>query len=359
VLVNGKWTTDWHPVQAKDEKGGFVRQVSGFRNWITPEGDAGPAGQGGFAAEAGRYHLYVALICPWASRTLIARKLKHLDDAISVSVVEPALSEQGWRFGSYPGADRDEVNGAAYLHEIYTKADPGYSGRATVPVLWDKARSTIVNNESADIVRMLNAGFGRLAGGTIDLYPHGLRADIDALNERIYPRLNNGVYRAGFATTQVAYEEAFAEVFGMLDELEKRLDGGPFLFGERFTEADIRLFVTLIRFDAAYHGLFKCNLRRIADYPNLSAYLRRVLAVPGIRDTVDMDHIKCGYYSIKALNPTGIVPVGPDLSALCLSGRGRSSPGNANLDAAGFGIANLDEAQSALGCGSAAFECEG
>ena len=317
MLVNGKWTEDWQPVQATDAKGGFVRQVSSFRNWVTPDGSAGPTGEGGFQAEAGRYHLYVALICPWASRTLITRKLKTLDDVISVSMVEPALSDQGWRFGDFPGANRDDLNGATYMHEIYTSADATFTGRATVPVLWDKERKTIVNNESADIVRMLNSGFGALADESVDLYPEALRNDIDALNERIYPSLNNGVYRTGFATTQVAYEEAFHGVFAMLDELETRLAAsGPFLTGSTFTEADIRLFVTLIRFDAAYYGLFKCNRQRLADYPALSAYTKRVLDLPGVRDTVSIDHIKHGYYSIKSLNPHRIVPVGPDLSAL-------------------------------------------
>jgi glutathionyl-hydroquinone reductase len=314
MLVDGKWTADWHPVQATDAKGGFVRQISGFRNWVTPDGCAGQTGEGGFKAEAGRYHLYVALICPWASRTLIGRALKKLEDVISVSVVEPALSDQGWRFGDYPGANRDELNSATYMHEIYTSADPHYTGRATVPVLWDKERRTIVNNESADILRMLNSGFGAIADGALDLYPEDLHTEIDALNERIYPQLNNGVYRTGFATTQVAYEEAFADVFTMLDELEARLEGQrPFLFGTRLTEADVRLFVTLIRFDAAYNGLFKCNLRRLADYSNLNRYVDNMLAIPGIRETVSVDHIKRGYYSIKALNPTGIVPVGPQL----------------------------------------------
>ncbi|MER2507603.1 MAG: glutathione S-transferase family protein [Amaricoccus sp.] len=313
MLVDGKWTTDWHPVQAKDEKGGFVRQISSFRNWVTPDGAPGPTGTGGFEAEAGRYHLYVALICPWASRTLIGRALKGLDEAIPVSIVEPALGEQGWRFGDYPGSTRDMVNGATYMHEIYTRADPAYSGRATVPVLWDKRRRTIVNNESADILRMMNDGFGALASGEIDLYPVDLRARIDALNAEIYPTLNNGVYRAGFATTQIAYDEAVAGVFASLDALEQRLAAGPFLTGARFTEADIRLFVTLVRFDAAYHGIFKCNLRRLADYPRLEAYSRRILALPGVRETVSIDHIKRGYYSIKALNPTGIVPAGPVL----------------------------------------------
>jgi len=316
MLVNGEWSANWHPVQASDAKGGFVRQTSSFRNWITPDGAAGPTGGAGFAAEPGRYHLYAALICPWANRALIARKLKRLDKLVTVSIVEPVLSDQGWRFGDYPGADRDALNGATYLHEIYTRADPRFTGRATVPVLWDKARKTIVNNESADILRMFNSGFGELADSSIDLYPPDLRADIDALNDRVYPRLNNGVYRAGFATTQLAYEEAFTDVFAMLDELESRLETGPFLFGARPTEADIRVFVTLVRFDAAYYGLFKCNLRRIADYPNLSAYLSRMLAIPAIRDTVNIDHIKRGYYSIRALNPNGIVPLGPDLPGL-------------------------------------------
>ena len=319
MLVNGKWTQDWQPVQAIDAKGGFVRQVSSFRNWVTPDGSAGPTGQGGFAAVKGRYHLYVAYICPWASRTLIARKLKKLEDVVSVSVVEPVLSDEGWRFGDYPGSNRDDLNGATYLHELYSRAEPTFTGRATVPVLWDRERKTIVNNESADIVRMLNSGFGALSDESVDLYPEALRGEIDGLNERIYPALNNGVYRAGFATTQVAYEEAYHGVFAMLDELEAHLgDGRAFLTGESFTEADIRLFVTLIRFDAAYYGLFKCNRRRLADYPALSAYTRRVLDLPGVRGTVNIDHIKQGYYSIKALNPNRIVPLGPDLSALGL-----------------------------------------
>ncbi|RFZ87992.1 glutathione S-transferase family protein [Shinella sp. WSJ-2] len=319
MLVNGKWTEDWQPVQATDAKGGFVRQVSSFRNWVTPDGSAGPTGEGGFAAAKGRYHLYVALICPWASRTLITRKLKKLDDAISVSVVEPALSDQGWQFGTFPGSNRDDLNGATYMHELYTRAAPTFTGRATVPVLWDKEKKTIVNNESADIVRMLNSGFGALADESVDLYPEALRGEIDALNERIYPALNNGVYRTGFATTQVAYEEAYQGVFAMLDELETRLsDGRPFLTGNSFTEADIRLFVTLIRFDAAYFGLFKCNRQRLADYTALSAYTKRVLDLPGVRETVNIDHIKHGYYSIKSLNPNRIVPLGPDLSPLGL-----------------------------------------
>ncbi len=309
MLVDGRWSANWQPVQATDKKGGFVRQTSSFRHWITPDGAAGPTGDAGFAAEAGRYHLYVALICPWASRTLIARKLKGLERAVGVSIVEPEMTEQGWRFAQ--GADT--VNGVTYVHELYARADPHFTGRATVPVLWDTKRGAIVNNESADILRIFNSGFGALAENALDLYPEDLRAKIDALNDFVYPRLNNGVYRAGFATTQAAYDEAFDGVFEALDSLEQRLNAGPFLFGERFTETDIRVFVTLVRFDAAYHGLFKCNLRRIADYPHLSRYLARVLAVPGVRETVSIDHIKRGYYAIKALNPNGIVPKGPSL----------------------------------------------
>lgn len=308
MLVDGKWSADWHPVQAKDKKGGFVRQTSSFRNWVTPDGSAGPTGKGGFRAEAGRYHLYVALICPWASRTLAARKLKGLEQAITVSIAEPEIGDQGWRFA----AGADPVNGARYMHEIYTAADPRYTGRATVPVLWDRELRTIVNNESADILRILNDGFGSLARNSLDLYPAPLHHEIDALNARVYEALNNGVYRCGFATTQAAYEEAFHGVFAMLDELEQRLAvGGPYLFGGALTEADVRLFVTLIRFDAAYHGLFKANLRRIADYPALSAYQARLLENPAFRGTVNIGHIKRGYYSIKALNPSGIVPLGP------------------------------------------------
>lgn len=316
MLVDGKWTQNWQPVQASDAKGGFVRQISGFRNWVTPDGSAGPTGEGGFAAEKDRYHLYVALICPWASRTLIARKLKGLDDVVSISIVNPRLTDEGWAFGGYPGTEADAVNGASFMHEIYTRADPHYTGRATVPVLWDKKLGTIVNNESADILRIFNTGFGELATGP-NLYPEALRAEIDALNDEVYPKLNNGVYRAGFATTQLAYEEAFDDVFTMLDKLEARLaDGRAFLFGDTLNEADIRLFVTLVRFDAAYYGLFKTNLRRLADYAALSRYLTTMLAVPGIAETVNIEHIKAGYYSIKTLNPNGIVPKGPDLPGL-------------------------------------------
>ena len=312
MLVDGKWTENWQPVQAKDKDGRFVRQQSSFRNWVTADGSAGPTGTAGFKAEAGRYHLYVALICPWASRTLMARKLKKLEDMISVDVVEPGLSEQGWKFGTYPGAGSDMINNVAFMHEIYTQADPHYTGRATVPVLFDKQRNTIVSNESADIVRMLNSSFGALADNSVDLYPADLALQIDALNEHLYHTLNNGVYKAGFASTQQAYDEACVAVFKTLDELEVRLGThGPYLFGNRLTESDIRLFVTLVRFDAAYHGLFKCNLHRIADYPRLKDYMKHILDINGIASTVNLNHIKAGYYSIKALNPSGIVPLGP------------------------------------------------
>lgn len=311
MLMNGKWTADWHPVQAKDDHGRFVRQVSSFRNWITADGSPGPTGTGGFKAEAGRYRLYVALICPWASRTLIARQVKGLERLIAVTVVNPVLTSEGWAFSGYPGSNADPLHGAAYLHELYTHADSTYTGRATVPVLWDEKTDTIVSNESADIVRMFNTAFAELVPEMPDLYPSDLGIEIEALNADVYERLNNGVYKAGFASTQAAYDEAVAGVFAMLDQLEARLTD-MYLFGNRLTETDIRLFVTLIRFDAAYHGLFKTNRKRIADYPRLSAYMERVMRLPGVAKTVNLEHIKAGYYSIKALNPNGIVPAGPD-----------------------------------------------
>ena len=319
MLVDGKWVANWQPVQAADGKGRFIRQTSQFRNWITPDGSPGPTGQGGFKAEAGRYRLYVALICPWASRTLMARSLKGLTDLIPVTVVNPTLTDEGWQFGGYPGADEDPLFQSRYMHQIYTRADPHYSGRATVPVLWDMRQNVMVSNESADILRMLDTAFEHLVPSTIRLYPAEIGVQIDALNETIYHQLNNGVYKAGFASSQEAYDEAVAGVFQMLDQLEARLTGG-FLFGAQLTETDIRTFVTLIRFDAAYHGLFKTNLRQIADYPRLSAYMARILGLPGVRETVNLDHITRGYYSIKALNPTGIRPVGPDHVARLLDG---------------------------------------
>lgn len=318
MLVDGKWMENWQPVQKADKDGRFVRQTSSFRNWITPDGAPGPTGEGGFAAEPGRYRLYVALICPWASRALIARKLKGLDDMIPVTVVNPALTDQGWSFDDYPGADEDPLFGSRYMHEIYTQADPSFTGRATVPVLWDMTQNVMVNNESADILRMFDTAFEHLVPSDLRLYPEGLSAEIDALNPRLYDFLNNGVYKAGFASSQPAYEEALKGVFAMLDELEERLTG-DYLFGDSVTETDIRAFVTLIRFDAAYHGLFKTNRRQVKDYPRLTDYITRMLDLPGVLETVNMDHILHGYYSIKALNPNGIVPKAPDHIAELLS----------------------------------------
>ncbi|MEL6375836.1 MAG: glutathione S-transferase C-terminal domain-containing protein [Pseudomonadota bacterium] len=311
MLVDGKWTEDWQPVQQEDGQGRFVRQVAGFRNWITPDGSAGPTGVGGFKAEAGRYRLYVALICPWASRTLIARKLKGLDALIPATVVNPTLTNEGWAFGGCEGADHDPLFDATHMHNIYTRADPNYTGRATVPVLWDMKQNVLVNNESADILRMLDTAFEGLVSSDLRLYPADLAKEIDALNDVIYEQLNNGVYRAGFATSQSAYEEAVDGIFNTLDMLEARWDG-DYVFGDRMTETDIRLFVTLIRFDAAYHGLFKTNRKQIASYPKLSAFTERFLQIPGISETVNMDHIIRGYYSIKALNPRGIRPGVPE-----------------------------------------------
>lgn len=312
MLVNGQWQGDWQPVQAKDKDGRFLRQTSSVRHWVTPDGAPGPTGQGGFKAEAGRYRLYVALICPWASRTLIARSIKGLCDIIPVTVVNPVLTSEGWAFGGYPGANADPLHDAKHMHELYTRAVPDYTGRATVPVLWDMKTDTMVNNESADILAMFDTAFDGIVAPTPRLRPENLVAEIDALNTAIYDGLNNGVYKAGFAQSQLAYDEAVAGVFKTLDMLEKRLADGPYLFGESLTETDVRTFVTLIRFDAAYVGAFKTNLRQIKDYPRLSAYMERILRLPGVKGTVSIDHIKAGYYSIKSLNPTGIVPVGPD-----------------------------------------------
>jgi len=312
MLVNGVWKENWQPVQSQDEQGRFIRQVSSFRHWITADGAAGFTGKGGYKAEPNRYHLYVAYICPWACRTLMVRALKGLEDIISVSVVNPQLTDQGWQFGGFPDADSDNINNVRFIHQLYTQAAPEFTGRATVPVLWDKKTNTIVNNESADIVRMLNTAFTEFVDQGPDLYPSALASEIDRLNSYVYSDLNNGVYQAGFATTQQAYEEAYSKVFAALDTLEARLeDGRHYLFGDALTESDIRLFVTLIRFDSAYYGLFKCNRNTIRDMPNLHRYMHRILNVEGIANTVNLDHVKAGYYSIKALNPNGIVPAGP------------------------------------------------
>lgn len=312
MLVEGKWHDVWY--STKETGGRFQRQDSRFRNWVTADGSAGPTGGDGFRAEPGRYHLYVSLACPWAHRTLIFRALKKLEDAISVSIVHPLMAEHGWTFLAEDGATGDTLYGLDYLHQIYARADPAYSGRVTVPVLWDRERQTIVSNESSEIIRMLNSAFDAFADASLDFYPKALRGEIDALNAKIYPAVNNGVYRAGFATTQEAYEEAFDELFATLDSLEDRLSRQRYLAGDRITEADWRLFTTLARFDPVYVGHFKCNRQRIADYPNLSNYLRDLYQVPGVAGTVSLDHIKRHYYqSHGTINPTGIVPKGPAL----------------------------------------------
>lgn len=317
MLVDGKWSENWQPIQNKDQQGRFIRQTSTFRHWITPDGQPGPTGKGGFNAEPNRYHLFVTYICPWAHRTLIARQLNGLEDLISVTVLKPVLTPQGWQFDHAQATNMPlEVSAnMTYLHQLYTYADANYTGRATVPVLWDKKSETIVNNESSDILRMFNGAFMNYAEPAIDLYPIEFANDIDELNRYLYDNINNAVYQAGFASSQLAYEQAYKQVFDALDNLEQRLqDGRPYLFAEQLTESDIRLFVTLIRFDAAYHGLFKCNRNRILDMPNLRRYVDNLMQIPTISKTVHLDHIKAGYYSIKTLNPSGIVPLGPNLA---------------------------------------------
>ncbi len=322
LLVNGQWRDQWY--DTKSAKGRFVRWDSAFRDWVTRDGEPGPSGEGGFKAEPGRYHLYVSLACPWAHRALIFRKLKGLEEAVTTSIVHPDMLEDGWAFGEYPGSTTDDVNGADFLRQIYTKAKPDISGRVTVPVLWDKRRETIVNNESAEIIRMLNDAFDPFAKRHYDFYPEPLRAEIDEINAFVYHNVNNGVYKAGFAATQEAYEEAFRALFAALDRLEGQLAERRYLAGARLTEADWRLFTTLVRFDAVYVGHFKCNLRRIADYPNLSGYLRELFQVPGVADTVNLDQIKRHYYySHKQINPTRVVPLGPALDFNAPHDRGR------------------------------------
>lgn len=311
LMKDGKLLDAWLDAETKD--GEFERMESQFRNWVTPDGSAGPTGEGGFEAAAGRYHLYVSYACPWAHRTLIFRRLKKLEDAISVSVVHPYMGPEGWHFGDFPGAGPDPVTGYDTLHQVYTRADPQYTGLVTVPVLWDKHRHTIVNNESSEIIRMLNSAFDAWGDASADFYPVELRSEIDTVNAVVYAHVNNGVYRTGFATTQDAYERNFTRLFETLDELEARLGRQRYLAGTRITEADWRLFTTLIRFDAVYVGHFKCNLRRIHDYPNLYQFMLELYQWPGIAETVRFDHIKHHYYrSHPELNPRGIVPLGPE-----------------------------------------------
>lgn len=322
LLVDGKWHDQWYDTASTG--GRFERSAAQFRNWITADGSPGPSGAGGFAAESGRYHLYVSLACPWAHRTLIFRKLKGLTDHVSVSVVHPDMLENGWTFGTdFDGATGDGLHGHRFLHQVYTAANPAYSGRVTVPTLWDKTCGTIVSNESAEIVRMFNSAFDEITGNRQDYYPAPLRDEIDAVNARIYDTLNNGVYRCGFATTQDAYDAAIEPLFDTLGWLDDRLAANRYLMGNTLTEADWRLFTTLIRFDPVYHSHFKCSRRRLIDYPSLWAYTRELFQWPGVAETVNIDHIRRHYfYSHDSINPHRIVPVQPDIDLWEPHGRG-------------------------------------
>ena len=308
LLVNGKWQDQWYILQ----NGEFVRENAQHRHWVTPDGQPGPWGEGGFAAESGRYHLFVSLACPWAHRTLIFRHLKDLQAHIGITVVDPRMLEHGWAFSEI--SRHNPVPGIRYLHQLYTRAKPDYTGRVTVPMLWDKQRDTIVSNESADIIRMFNTAFNSLTGNHLDFYPEALRNEIDAINEVIYLDFNNGVYKAGFATDQSIYEKAYDRVFNRLNIIDDNLSTRRYLTGDHLTEADWRLFTTLIRFDAVYYSHFKLNKQRIEDYPNLSNYLRALYQIPGIASTVNFEHIKTHYYySHLTINPTRIIPEGPDI----------------------------------------------
>jgi glutathionyl-hydroquinone reductase len=320
LLVNGAWQEDI----SRTRDGHFIRPSTSFRNFVTADGSAGPSGKGGFPAEAGRYHLYISLACPWAHRTLIFRKLKKLEAVISISLTEPLYGKTGWEFGTAQGGTPDTVNGKATLAEIYLLADPHYTGRVSVPVLWDKKQHTIVSNESSEIVRMLNSAFDAFTDSHTDYYPLALRGEIDRINDLVYPNINNGVYRAGFATGQAAYEDAARGVFDAFDTVEALLSRQRYLAGRQMTEADWRLFTTLVRFDSVYYSHFKCNLRRLADYPNLWNYTRDLYQVPGIAETVSIDQIKRHYYgSQRNVNPTGIVPIGPLIDFNAPHDRGR------------------------------------
>lgn len=321
MLVDGKWQDVWY--DTKSSGGKFKRESAQFRHWVTPDGSPGPGGEGGFAAEAGRYHLYVSLACPWAHRTLIMRSLKGLEALIDVSVVSPIMLDQGWTYETAEGSSGDALGNRKFHHQLYTDSVADYTGRVTVPVLWDTAQNRIVNNESSEILRMLNTAFNTLTGNDADYYPEALRTEIDAWNDRIYPRINNGVYRAGFATSQDAYEEAYTELFDELDVLDSHLAENRYLLGDALTEADIRLFTTLIRFDAVYHGHFKCNRQRLEDFDHLPGYVRDIYQLPGVAQTVDFDHIKRHYYaSHLMINPTGVVPAGPAIDYASPHGRG-------------------------------------
>ena len=310
LLQEGRWVDKWY--NTKDTGGRFMRRASQFRNWITSDGSPGPSGEGGFKAEAGRYHLYVSLACPWAHRTLIFRALKGLEGMISLSIVHWYMGENGWTFQIGDGTAPDIVNGAEYLYQVYTAAKSDYSGRVTVPVIWDKKTKTIVSNESSEIIRMLNTAFKDIGAKPGDYYPEALRLEIDALNDRIYDTVNNGVYKSGFATTQKAYDEAIVPLFETLDWLDEKLGKQRYLTGNQITEADWRLFTTLVRFDPVYVGHFKCNIRRIADYENLPGYVRDLYQQPEIAKTVNMQHIKDHYYaSHESINPNRVIPAGP------------------------------------------------
>ena len=312
MLIKGELVDNW--LDKEMDEGDFKRMESTFRNWVTADGSAGSTGTGGFKAEADRYHLYVSAACPWAHRTVIFRKLKQLEDVIGVSIVEPDMLDKGWSF-SEQGDYVDHLHAFKYMHQIYTRADKEFTGQITVPVLWDKKLNTIVNNESSEIIRMLNSAFNQFTEVKIDYYPQSLRQKIDEANKPIYDNINNGVYRCGFATTQIAYEKAFDRLFNELDQLEKNLSNNRYLLGKQITEADWRLFTTLIRFDVVYVGHFKCNLKRIADYPNLSNYLAELYQIPGIAETVDIEYIKRHYYySHTSINPTQLIPKGPSLN---------------------------------------------
>ena len=310
LLVDGQWQDKWY--DTKTSEGRFEREDAGFRNWVTADGSAGPSGVGGFKAEPNRYHLYVSLACPWAHRTTIYRKLKGLEDMISLSIVHPFMGDKGWTFAEGTGVIADPIVKADYLYEVYIAAKPDYTGRVTVPILWDKETNTIVSNESSEIIRMFNSAFDEVGATAVNFLPTELLAEIDEINKFVYSAVNNGVYKAGFATTEAAYKEAVITLFDALDTLEARLVDQRYLLGNTITEADWRLFTTLVRFDAVYVGHFKCNIRRIVDYPNLWGYLRDLYQVPGIAETVSIEHIKAHYYTSHAnINPTRIIPVGP------------------------------------------------